>query len=195
MKNIITKVDSQIGSQVSSYMCSLTCPCSIKDNKANITDWTLMTDAELSSFSRAAQLGNSYQDNRGYQRLFFTDDSQYKTYSTYLQCQDDIIGGTRAVPDVQKKSFSEVAGANTFSLATKLVSYFEREFKCSGLCKPSLFYYGLPPSLGRPKQSCMLIFKREITNKLQYMGIVTFFAGVFTFVTWVLQYFLWRKYK
>ena len=41
----------------------------------------------------------------------------------------------------------------------------------------------------------MLIFKREITNKLQYMGIVTFFAGVFTFITWVLQYFLWRKYK
>ena len=53
MKKIIEKVDDQIGSQVSNYMCSLTCPCSIKDNKVNMTQWTLMTDTELASFGRA----------------------------------------------------------------------------------------------------------------------------------------------
>ena len=37
MKTIISRVDDEIGDQVSNYMCTLTCPCSITDNKANLT--------------------------------------------------------------------------------------------------------------------------------------------------------------
>jgi len=86
MKNMIVNLDDQIGRHVSENMCSVACPCSATAAAATMSQWTSMTDVELAAYRRAPQMANSENDNRGYKRLFFTDDAQYKTYSTYMDC-------------------------------------------------------------------------------------------------------------
>jgi hypothetical protein len=54
------------------------------------------------------------------------------------------------------------------------------------MCSTSLFYYGLKTDKGKPKETCLLYLKREVEGNLIFMGITSFFAGFFVFITWVL---------
>lgn len=117
MKNLIDDTDKTIGNQISNFMCSNVCPCA-PPNAKTLAEWTGMTSAELAAYRRAPPLENSSTDPNGYQRLFFTTDSKYKVYDSFLACQKDIIDGNRKVQDSQWKTFGEVAGATSLAPAT-----------------------------------------------------------------------------
>lgn len=54
----------------------------------------------------------------------------------------------------------------------KLVTYFEKEYECAGFCKPALFYYSKPVSMGVPTQACVQPFMDDIDKELYDIGVV-----------------------
>ena len=53
MKNMVQEVDETIGNQVSKYMCSETCPCSVTNAKLTMAEWTGLSATELAAYKRA----------------------------------------------------------------------------------------------------------------------------------------------
>ena len=62
------------------------------------------------------------------------------------------------VPDVRAEDESE---GQLFldSQDVNLYAHIEDLFECSGMCQPSLFYFGLPISKGYPQETCLLHLK------------------------------------
>jgi hypothetical protein len=94
----------------------------------------------------------------------------------------------------QIDGYKAIAASSTYQKATKFLTYFEAKFKCSGLCKPGFFYLTRPISDGRPTTTCMTYLKNAIGDNLTYLGIVSLVAGIITFLTFLMQYCLWRKF-
>jgi len=44
----------------------------------------------------------------------------------------------------------------------ELYQFLEDDFDCSGMCRPSLFYFGNPISSGQPEETCLLHFKHAL---------------------------------
>jgi len=61
----------------------------------------------------------------------------------------------------------------------ELMRELEDEAKCSGICKSSLFYYGLNIDKGMPMKTCLLPLKQEIFGDQAYdLGSVFVLAGI-----------------
>jgi len=61
----------------------------------------------------------------------------------------------------------------------ELLRELEDEKDCSGMCKSSLFYYGLNLDKGIPTKTCLLPLKKEIFGDKAYdLGSVFVLAGV-----------------
>lgn len=83
-------------------------------------------------------------------------------------------------------------GALNFAL--DFSSYFEDEYKCNGLCRPSLFFYSLHLEEGRPTETCLINLKEEVSSNLSYMGIAAILVGLIMAVTQCFQYMLWKRF-
>ncbi len=80
-------------------------------------------------------------------------------------------------------------------LAEEFLLYFEKTFKCSGLCKKPLFFYSLPLSEGMPKDPCLKKLKGAFNSNIGAIGVVSLIAGIFTSTSWIVQYCLWKKFE
>jgi len=67
----------------------------------------------------------------------------------------------------------------------KVLNYFENKYQCSGICTPSLFFYGLNLSEGIPTVTCLNYVKEEIGDSLQYLGVTAIVCGVLMFFVWI----------
>lgn len=74
------------------------------------------------------------------------------------------------------------------------MNYFEAKYKCSGICKTTLFYATLNLSEGIPSDSCEEPLKTEVRNSFMYIGVFTFITGVLMFLIWIMNYCLWKNY-
>lgn len=92
------------------------------------------------------------------------------------------------------ESYQKLVATNAYKTGLKFMNFFEAKFKCSGVCKPALFYWTRPLSDGRPTQTCMFYLKDAIKNNLTYLGIVSIISGGFTLFAFLTQYCLWKKY-
>jgi hypothetical protein len=63
--------------------------------------------------------------------------------------------------------------------------YFEKDFKCSGVCEKPLFFYSLPLSEGMPKDPCLKKLKGAFTSNIGAIGVVSLIAGIFTSISWI----------
>jgi len=76
-----------------------------------------------------------------------------------------------------------------------MVSYLEQqEDGCSGVCRTGLFYYAKPLSDGIPQKTCLSVFKQQIDGNATYLGIAVLVTGIIGFITWLVQYALWKTY-
>jgi hypothetical protein len=57
-----------------------------------------------------------------------------------------------------------------------------------------LFYLTRPLEDGIPHRNCLTFLKNAIGNNLIFLGIISIIAGSVTFITFFLQYCLWKKY-
>lgn len=75
--------------------------------------------------------------------------------------------------------------------ALKSLLWFERNYKCSGICNPGLFYYSLDLSESVPEDACLLFLKTEIGDSLTFLGVTSIICGVLMCLVFVFQYMLW----
>lgn len=119
-----------------------------------------------------------------------------KPFNNFGDCMAAILAGNQTAFDKSDlESYKELAKTKTYETGLKFMKFFEAQFKCSGICKPALFYWTRPISDGRPTQTCMIYLKDAIKNNLTYLGIVSIVAGGFTLFAFLIQYCLWKKYE
>lgn len=70
-----------------------------------------------------------------------------------------------AIPDYnykyQRQEYSYVV---SHLREIEFIRELEDENKCSGICKPSLFYYGLNIDKGSPKETCLIHLKNTLSS-------------------------------
>ena len=79
--------------------------------------------------------------------------------------------------------------------AAKILTFFEKKYTCSGVCKTGLFYFYLDLSKGIPTETCILSIQSEVKESLSYLGITVLVSGLFMLIVWIFQYCLWRKFE
>ena len=87
------------------------------------------------------------------------------------------------VPDVRHKS--EDGQQYWLDLENvSLYAHIEDLFECSGMCRPSLFYFGLPISKGYPEETCIHDFKEYLdttAGSFAKASVMTGFIFLFIF--------------
>lgn len=186
-RDFVGDVDDLIGDLVTKRMCSDICPCPNNDYKES---WLQMEEAVLNTYGRT-KLPFSSQE---LVPLDFSGLGQ-KVYTNFEDCFMDIRKGdtSQARSEVQKYKESVKEGVLNFAL--DFSSFFENSYKCSGLCRPALFFYSVEIKEGRPMDPCLMILKDEISNNLSYMGISAILVGIVMMITWLTQYCLWKRFE
>ena len=54
----------------------------------------------------------------------------------------------------------------------------EDEYKCSGMCKPSLFYFSRPLHEGPPQKTCLYKFKHMMHQSADALALNAIFTGI-----------------
>merc|ERR1712048_778274 len=70
----------------------------------------------------------------------------------------------------------------------KFVEFLEKEYKCSGLCEPAMFYITVDTMEGRPQNTCALGLIESIADQLTLFGYTLFFTGVIMFIVFCLMW-------
>lgn len=91
-----------------------------------------------------------------------------------LECYKDIDNkkkqneGNQAVLD----KLTTLKGVELSPSYQKLISYIEKQYKCSGICRPAFFYLSLPLTEGIPTKPCLPSLNKNIGEELLYLGII-----------------------
>ena len=136
-------MDSDLNSYINSYMCSYNCQCPLS---ANAT-WTTFSETDLNSVGRTKVIGTTEFDTQSRRRLFFSANGT--TYSSFKDCSNYLV-----TVNQQAK-----ASASATKTAVSFMSYFEKKYKCSGICNPAYWYYSLNISEGIPVKNCLIYLK------------------------------------
>ena len=76
----------------------------------------------------------------------------------------------------------------------ELMRELEDEMECSGICKSSLFFYGLNIDKGRPTKTCLVPLKEEIFGDRAYdLGSVFVLAGINSLVMFLIHGILYKR--
>lgn len=70
----------------------------------------------------------------------------------------------------------------------KFISYFENKYKCSGFCKPPLFYYTVSINQGPPTQGCFDQIVTDVEDLLNGLGLGPMVAGCLLFFSFFCMY-------
>ena len=97
--------------------------------------------------------------------------------------------------DQATNSAKDVAAKGVLDSSVSFLNFFGKEFKCTGVCAVPLFYWTRPLSDGRPNVSCLKKMKETVKTNLSTLGIVSVVAGLCTFLSFIVQYCLWRKFE
>lgn len=70
-----------------------------------------------------------------------------------------------------KRSYKE-------SKFTNFIKFIEKQYECSGLCSPSMFYLTQSVEKGPPKKGCLAPFVDEVAVLLSDLGVAMIISGV-----------------
>lgn len=93
--------------------------------------------------------------------------------------------------DAFRESF---ASQGTFNEIMDWIVFFEDEYDCAGICKPSVFYWNKGLGSGVPGKACVSSIQDEVGSAFMGLGISSFVAGILFFFIFIFQYCLWKKY-
>lgn len=118
-----------------------------------------------------------------------------------MECNEVIVtkkeAWTEANPDAEPETnpYYAVPAGKASDVAINVLSYFERKYQCSGVCRPALFYYSQHLSAGVPTENCLTYMKNEIGDSLKYLGLASTICGVLILLIFICQYGLWFNYE
>ena len=107
-----------------------------------------------------------------------------------MDCMKNSGSNSTASTNATSTSVSKYSNA-----AQALVSYFEQNYQCSGICKTPLFYNSLDLKAGIPTKNCQEAIKKEMNSNVIYLGVTGVVIGVLLWFIWVFQYCLWKKFR
>jgi hypothetical protein len=90
----------------------------------------------------------------------------------------------------KKKELTELIGKANESVTDyqkKFISFLEKEYSCSGLCKKSLFFITIDIANGTPKETCTLSLINSVADQLTLFGYTLFFTGCLIFLVFLLM--------
>lgn len=61
---------------------------------------------------------------------------------------------------------------------SEFVSFVEKEYECSGMCSPSLFYLTQSVELGPPDKGCLAPFMDDVTSLIGNLGNALLASGL-----------------
>lgn len=170
---------TQIG--INEYMCSADCPCKNVETK---NQWLELDVSQIENRDMTCRPFD-FSGQKGLNLVNFT---------TYKQC----IMETEETTSLSAGSFPIFAKKfreqDDFSTIMEWIEFFEEEYSCSGICEPVLFYWSKSIEIGRPTKSCVGSIKDDLTGSFTGMAGATLAGGIFLFLTWIMQYCLWRKF-
>lgn len=150
-----------------------------------------MTNEELAPYSRTNDAPPSSADagftvnsdgDLVYFMYFVAPDSDEVT-ETYVDC----LSKQDEADDTERDYSAE-------EIAVKTISFFENKYSCAGICTAPLFYASRGLDAGIPVEPCLGMVQREIADSSLYLGITSLIIGILMFITWVMQYCLWKSY-
>lgn len=68
-------------------------------------------------------------------------------------------------------------------------------YDCSGMCRPSLFYFGLSIDKGYPRQTCLMEFKEYLDNNSASYAGATNITGLLCLFIWFLHFGFYFRQK
>jgi hypothetical protein len=74
-----------------------------------------------------------------------------------------------------------------------IVSLFEEEFKCSGICTSALFYYSEPLYNGRPSETCLESIRHTFQGKIGVLLDTTGAISAMSFLIFLMHFSLYGK--
>lgn len=181
-------------------MCSSTCPCldyqtakgdSTKDifaaNVALLTDHNRtfssmydkqkmvhmnFTKDEKVGFRSMLQCLSHYEeieksgDNSEMEKVFTVNVTEFIQHEEGKRNMDDLPPGV--VAKLMEKYLKEI----------DWYLILEDEYDCSGMCKPSLFYFSKDLAVGPPKQTCLLATKKYMSTSSGSFAVTSTMTGV-----------------
>lgn len=189
-------------------MCSDWCPC-VKTEKSAEWDSILSEEeykdrvqfrAPTAPYSAGQSTGQSspFRFQGAYAPL-------NKEYENYLDCINDSTKRSEAY-GIENTAFSKRAiafdGFRTALTADKdnwqkiqdWITFFETEYKCSGICDSSVFSFSKSVTEGVPTKGCVIGIKDELGSTFTGLGGATLGAGFAFLGLFFFQYCLWKKY-
>jgi len=122
---------------VNKNMCTLICPCDAKFKSG----WSKLDEADLNKVKRTAVVPKDVEKFRDKNRnVYMIWKSTGTIFTKFVDCLALLEIAYLKDKDLDPDEVAELTAANR---AFSIVKYFESKYKCSGICKPPLFYYFL----------------------------------------------------
>lgn len=78
--------------------------------------------------------------------------------------------------DLEQQYWMDLKNVNMYA-------HIEDLFECSGMCRPSLFYFGLPLTMGYPEETCIHHFKEYLDSSAGNFAKASVLTGlIFLFI-------------
>merc|ERR1712048_641480 len=174
-ETITISLDIYDSIRINNYMCKPDfCPCAATTKS---TDWIEAGERTATDFAATGTSYTSYAacvrdaDNRG--GALSTDSSDVQEFKEFT------------------KNFLD---QSDFETIFEWIEFFENEYDCAGICRPSVWYWGKSIEEGIPTKSYLSSIKDDVTGAFTGLGIVTLLSGILMFFIFIMQYCLWRKY-
>jgi hypothetical protein len=72
----------------------------------------------------------------------------------------------------------------------KLIVDLEEDWGCSGICRPSLFFYSIT---GRPDKTCLSNFVDPVIGGVKGIGVASTFTGLTALMMFFFHFFLYHR--
>ena len=76
------------------------------------------------------------------------------SYNSMMECHENLVKKVDNPNLAVLKKFVDTDSLKLASDYKSLISYIEKTYKCSGICKEALFFYSLELKEGRPLKTC-----------------------------------------
>ena len=128
-------------------------------------------------------------------------DNSEKITETFKAEKEKETGLTAGQRDLDTESFrnagKSVKASKPDEKYIKFIEYIEKEYECSGLCSPSMFYFANSVKTGPPKQGCLAPFIDDLTDLAGNLGEAMVASAVFflfmSILIWVLCCYKHKK--
>jgi hypothetical protein len=75
----------------------------------------------------------------------------------------------------------------------EFVKGIEKHFECSGMCLPSLFYFGQDITVGVPRNTCLRSLRKYTRDNSLLVAIFSIVTGVLALISFFLHPFLYGR--